>query len=53
MPRRPGNARVKPSPLAQVPEGRKSCSVEIAYFTVYTLRVGTEVRGDIFPNVTH
>ena len=36
-----------------VPQSWVSCSVEIAHFTVYTFRVGTEVRGDIFPGVTH
>ena len=35
------------------PQSWVSCSVEIGHFTVFTIRVGTEVRGDIFHGFTH
>ena len=36
-----------------VPQSWVSCSVDIAHFTVYTIQVGTDVRGNIFHGVTH
>ena len=36
-----------------VPHPWVSCSVDIAYFTVYTIQVETEACGNIFQGVTH
>ena len=36
-----------------VPQSWVSCPADIAHFTVYTIQVGTEDRGNIFHGVTH
>ena len=45
---RPGFGRVPSLPHPWV-----SCSVDTAHFTIYTIQVGTEVRGNIFHGATH